>query len=561
MAQPTICETCDAVKRLISSMFSSGRWTKTGSTQSCESPDCEEPVALETQLCTKHALDLVDRSAIFTPVRRAVEKTLNKISTAAIRTPKEASEFLSDPQRGYDGMTLEEAEFLTQMKDQGDVYFTDTESAGESLLQVAVVDSKGVLAFGGHINHGCKTVQAIWDLALERNNGKLNRIEECCLRRAFGPPSSKEPPGHTMQWVADQFQSLKERAPKMKIAEWSLYPHDEVVYRENLDRAGCKADEVLPPPSNWVSPMTWFQRTGPALAGHSLGYVACLYAPSVHVWGWHDAVIDAKMLFGIMKTRCEKFFERQVTVSAPTSIERLFEGVTPGDNGSCETIGWIKPEQDLCYRYIEEQLGQNPSIALWELLTGASYYMNSHGYFRTAHAINLHLRKAVLNSKAHSREAHILPLFRDAFSSKAWSKRTTYRRLAAKPEVNVVADAIVQDLYKERDPNGSFTAAGIKSFWNEARRRVHARVQDHPGLTTQDVDLALLVAQNRQATNKCIDCGRYASVRERCHRCRARKAGKICIACKKPTNSMSKVCHLCIRKLKPRNPRAVPRSV
>lgn len=56
-------------------------------------------------------------------------------------------------------------------------------------------------------------------MALKRNNGKLVRFEELALRRAFGPPSSKKPPGHTMQWVAERFLKLKERAPDMKVAE------------------------------------------------------------------------------------------------------------------------------------------------------------------------------------------------------------------------------------------------------------------------------------------------------------------------------------------------------
>ncbi|KAF0637521.1 hypothetical protein FPSE5266_06221 [Fusarium pseudograminearum] len=68
----------------------------------------QEPVALESQLCIEHALEMVDRSAVLTPVRTAVETTLNRASTATIRQPQEALEFLSDPQRSYGGMSTEE---------------------------------------------------------------------------------------------------------------------------------------------------------------------------------------------------------------------------------------------------------------------------------------------------------------------------------------------------------------------------------------------------------------------------------------------------------------------
>lgn len=152
-----MCETCGAVRKLINSMFTSGRWNKTGSTHSgtCGSVGCQEPVALDTQLCSEHALELVDSSAIFTSVRQAVEKTLNRTSTAAIRTLNEALKFLCDPQRGYDGMTVEETEFLCDLKDQKEVYFTDTESIGDLLLlQFSVIDSKGRPVSGGKEGRG-----------------------------------------------------------------------------------------------------------------------------------------------------------------------------------------------------------------------------------------------------------------------------------------------------------------------------------------------------------------------------------------------------------------------
>ncbi|GKU01506.1 unnamed protein product [Fusarium langsethiae] len=450
---------------------------------------------------------LVDRSSVFTPVRKAVEKTLNRMSTDAICTPKEALEFLSDPQRDYEEMTIEETEFLRDLKDQKAVYFTDTENAGRLLIQVSVVDSKGDVVFEGHVNHGCATVQEIWDLAMERNSGKLAFLTEITLRRAIGPPSSKRPRGYTMQWVAEEFLKLRERAPGMKIAEWSLYPFDQSVYRRNLILADLDDNKFLPPPSDCVSPMTWFQRTGPSLAGYSLGFVTCLYAPSDLVWKWHDATVDATMLFQIMSTRSKKLFEGAVTIPPPSmSIQRLFEGVEgeDGANGPMEHNCWILKEKELCYSYIEKQLARDPSIDLWELLTGASYFLNGKGYYRTAHEINIHLRVFILAPKNQSRVAQVLPLFKDAWSSQVWKDKTAYQRPASKPEVKAMADAIVQDLCRQRNSATSTTQATTKSFWHKCRRLAHERVEEHSDLTTQDVDLALLVIRNRQATNNLL---------------------------------------------------------
>ncbi|RGP67496.1 hypothetical protein FLONG3_8487 [Fusarium longipes] len=484
----------------LGSMFALGRWNRRESTQSetCSSIDCQEPLALGTQLCCEHALEVVDKSAVFTPVRQAVERTLNKASTATIRTLEEAADFFSNPKKGYDGITAEEREFLRDLIEEKEVYFTDTESIGNLLLQVSVIDSGGRHVFGGYINNDCATVQEIWDLAMKRNDGKLTFWQELMLRKAFGPPSSKKATGYNMRWVADQFGKLKESAPDMKIAEWSNYPFDQTIYRTNLLSAGIHPDDFLPPPSNWVSPMTWFQRTEPSLAGHSLGYVACLYAPSELVWKWHDAIADTRMLFDIVSTRANKLFDGAVTVSPPISIQRLFEGREPGDDGSTTVRTWMKAEEDLCYQYVEEQLSRDSSIGLWDLMTSASYFLNKKNSYRTAHAINEHLRKAVLASEAPSRQAHILPLFRQALSSQIWTKKTAYRRSTSRPEVKAMADAIVQDLYGQRDLTARATQFTTKLFWHETRRHAHQRVEDHPGLTTQDVDLALLVLQNRQ---------------------------------------------------------------
>lgn len=52
-------------------------------------------------------------------------------------------------------MTIEEIESLGDLKEEKEVYFTDTESVGNLLPQVSVVNSKGCLVFGGHIKHCC----------------------------------------------------------------------------------------------------------------------------------------------------------------------------------------------------------------------------------------------------------------------------------------------------------------------------------------------------------------------------------------------------------------------
>jgi hypothetical protein len=59
----------------------------------------------------------VDKSSLVAPVRVAVEKTLNRNPMAAISTPEEALEFLSNPKRGYEIMTRDEIQFLRDLKD------------------------------------------------------------------------------------------------------------------------------------------------------------------------------------------------------------------------------------------------------------------------------------------------------------------------------------------------------------------------------------------------------------------------------------------------------------
>ncbi|KAG8677598.1 hypothetical protein FPOAC2_03733 [Fusarium poae] len=76
-----------------------------------------------------------------------------------------------------------------------DIYFTDTESVGPLLIQVAVVDVNRNIVFADYINHGRKTVEEVWELAADACGGKLNYRQAKALRRAFGSPSLETPVG------------------------------------------------------------------------------------------------------------------------------------------------------------------------------------------------------------------------------------------------------------------------------------------------------------------------------------------------------------------------------
>ncbi|CEI68543.1 unnamed protein product [Fusarium venenatum] len=121
-----------------------------------------------------------------------------------------------------------------------------------------------------------------------------------------------------------------------------------------------------------------------------------------------------------MLTRCKKHFDGEVAVSpASTAIERIFSGAEYGGEDYIAHIHvrWIRVEEDLCFKYVEEKLEQDSSITLWSLVTGASYFMNSFNYYRTANAIYAHLRSAVSASKAQSSKTHDLPLVSKALCS------------------------------------------------------------------------------------------------------------------------------------------------
>lgn len=148
-------------------------------------------------------------------------------------------------------------------------------------------------------------------------------VESIGLRRAFGSPSTQPPQGYSVAWLNEQRRLLKEKAPDLQIAEWSMHPHDRVLYERNLSRAGYNPD-VLPETTSWVSPMQWLQYSSPSLPGYQLGYVCALYAPSSLVFRWHDALVDSHMLMDIMSTRQKKYHHGKVTIpKAAVPILRL----------------------------------------------------------------------------------------------------------------------------------------------------------------------------------------------------------------------------------------------
>ncbi|CAG7563875.1 unnamed protein product [Fusarium equiseti] len=78
----------------------------------------------------------------------------------------------------YDGMAVEENESLCYPKDEKEVYFTDTESVEKLLFQVTVVNSKGDLVCGGHINHGFQAEPSVRTKRLSIQNGSDSQDAE-----------------------------------------------------------------------------------------------------------------------------------------------------------------------------------------------------------------------------------------------------------------------------------------------------------------------------------------------------------------------------------------------
>ena len=116
-----------------------------------------------------------------------------------IGTPDDAAEFLKDPARHFRGLTQQELVFLDYLQDGGPVFFADTESIPSIglLTQVAVADSKRKIVFSSYIHHDCASVEDIWRLALEKNGKPLSEFQARALRKAFRPPSQKQPRGES----------------------------------------------------------------------------------------------------------------------------------------------------------------------------------------------------------------------------------------------------------------------------------------------------------------------------------------------------------------------------
>ncbi|KAL7951081.1 hypothetical protein V8C42DRAFT_359764 [Trichoderma barbatum] len=309
---------------------------------------------------------------------------------------------------------------------------------------MAIIDADRNVVVGGYIYHSCATVKEVWDLATKACGGTLTNRERSALRKAFGSPSMNKPRGYSMHWLVDQLKALKMKYPDMRMAEWSTHPYDQIVYRSNIERAGYNPVDILPAPKNWVSPLRWFQVTGPILSGYQVAYVACFYYASDLVFGWHDAIVDAMMLMDILFTRQQKHHHGKVEMPvASTSILRLFDQVPQDASGDGDYLinrPWSAREDKLCWLFLQDKLEEYEFASQRALCRAVSYHLYQHGFFRTSFAIAKRL-----NAKAHhaqsedeyvtceDRQAHDLLMGTyNALSVPRW----TMRRIAL-PEPNV----------------------------------------------------------------------------------------------------------------------------
>lgn len=143
-------------------------------------------------------------------------------------------------------LSEDEIECLDRIRDSNNCYATDTKAVGQLLVQAAVVDSNQRVVFSGHVHHDFATVEELWQLATDMNGGGLTSVESIGLRRAFGSPFTPAPQRYSLAWLNEQWRLLKEKAPDLQIAEWSMHPHDRVLYERNLSVAGYNPDDVLP---------------------------------------------------------------------------------------------------------------------------------------------------------------------------------------------------------------------------------------------------------------------------------------------------------------------------
>ncbi|KAM0559298.1 hypothetical protein ACHAPJ_004316 [Fusarium lateritium] len=498
----------------------------------CDTPGCGNPLAVGTHLCWSHASIVVDIAVLRTPLRTAIEQNLNRRVNCDIRTPDEAARWLADERTSILGITKQEIRFYDQLRARRGVFSTDVETVGPLLIQAAIIDADRNVVVGGYIHHDCETVKEVWDLAVKVCGGPLTTVQSAALRKAFGSPSMKKPRGYSMHWLVDQLKTLKKEYPDICMAEWAAHPFDQVVYRNNIKRAGYNPADILPPPENWVSPMGWFRQAGPSLPGHQLAYVACLYHPSSLVFGWHDAIVDALMLMDILSTRQQKYHHGKVEVPPSSrSILLLFkQGPQKTTNGGNYLVQrpWLAREDKPCWVFMQDTLRKYEFASLSALCRAASYYLLQHKFFRTASSIKQHLTEKARRAKSEDeyvtctdRQAQTLLL---STYNALTGPRSTSRRIAIpEPKIDPAAKLLVKQAYEETPHEGR-----IKSlFWSQCQKQVHALNKSNGStFSEQELDLALLVMINSRIHIVCKGCG-AAKPGAKCPQCEIRE----CVEC------------------------------
>ncbi|QGI88953.1 hypothetical protein CEK26_000168 [Fusarium fujikuroi] len=476
----------------------------------------DEPTGIYEQLRTQ---------AVFRGEEGIYGYNLSKLASLDyddIRTPDEAARWLADERTSILRINREEIQFYDQLRARRGVFSTDVEAVGPLLVQAAIIDADRNVVVGGYIHRDCETVKEVWDLAVNVCGGPLTKIESDALRKAFGSPSMKRPRGYSMHWLVDQLKTLKKEYPDICMAEWSANPFDQVVYRNNIKRAGYDHEDILPPPENWVSPMGWFRQAGPSLLGLQLAYVACLYHSSSLVFRWHDAIADALMLMDILSTRQQKYHHGKVEVPPPAGLQKT----TNGEDFLIQRP-WFAREDRLCWAFMQDTLKKYEFASLPALCRAASYYLLEHKFFRTANSIKEHLTEKA--RRAQSEDEYVTCTDRQAQTlllstyNALTGPRSTSRRIVLEPKIDPAAKLLVQQAYKETPHEGRLKPL----FWSQCQKQVHA-LSKSTGSTfnEQELDLALLVMINSRIHIVCKDCG-APKPGVNCHQCRIRK----CVDC------------------------------
>lgn len=187
------------------------------------------------------------------------------------------------------------------------------------------------------------------------------------------------------------------------MAEWAAHPFDQVVYRNNIKRAGYNLADILPAPESWVSSMGWFRETGPSLPGFQLAYVACF----------------------------EQGHQR-TTNGGDYLVQRL----------------WFAREDRFCWVFMQDALRKNEFASLPALCRAASYYLLQHQFFRTASSIKQHLTEKARRTQSEDeyvtctdRQAQTLLL---STYNALTGPRSTSRRIAIlEPKIDPAAKLLV----------------------------------------------------------------------------------------------------------------------